>query len=33
MLTSIAVVSRFWQILQELLGVSLVILYEKLFKN
>lgn len=32
-LTAIAVVSRFWQILQELLGVSLVILYEKLFKQ
>jgi len=32
-LTSIAVVSRFWQILQELLGVLLVICYEKVFKK
>lgn len=32
-LTSIAVVSRFWQILQELLGVSLVMGYEKVFKK
>ncbi len=33
MLTSIAVVSRFWQILQEVLGVLLVIGYEKTFKK
>ena len=30
-LTSIAVVSRFWQILQEIIGVLLVVGYEKVF--